>query len=570
MRGAGRGLGELLLAAAACVGALWFAYPLAFSQASTHLWSHTADPYALGDLAGSIYMTVRRSIGELGCAVTTHGFPWSFDLCMEIPNPVVTDLLGDVVARLGMPLGYNLGVLGMLASNGVAVFLVARLLGASMVASLLGAVAAAIAPSVIYEVEGGYVQHVWWAPAIAGLGLAVASVERWGRFRLVLPAAAMLALAVPVYAMNPFMLLPWALLQGLVILAMTRKRPGGLRGGMARSILGAAICGAAVYPFVASGLDSAGPRLFEGSVSAYNLNLGLEAFTPSDWFSMEAGSGRLMRSPGLLLWGAVVAAVLTLRHAWRWAPAMFGAMLLLGISFGPTMDGGSGSGAYNDGLPYVLMMEHMPIARGSMRPARYGVAAAFLLALALPLALTGIREWLKRERRWIGGRRGVAIHALIVAGLALGILLQVRPTRVSPSLEWPPEPELIELEGLRVDLPIVGKSEDRFAWWAFSPAPRLNPPHDIERWRDRIVVEGHHLTSALVEIGKGRRLEGDEVAVINRGTPELDDFGLRWAVIHRNGAGQTLQGRWIELLEQVGAVRREVTARHIIYEFPED
>ena len=553
---------ELLFVVFACVFALYFCFPVAFSQAGSHLWSHTDNPYALGDLGGAIYMVVRNSLGEVGCVATTHGVPWTFDICREVPNPIVTNLLGGAVSSWGMPYGYNVGVLVLLVSNGAAVFLTARLFGARVIWALVGAVVATAAPSIIYEVEGGYVQHVWWGPTVAGFALSIAAVRTWRHFPLVLAGGLVLGLSVQIYAMIPFMLLPWALLAGMSELFLAENR----RGVLTRSVLGAVFVSCFVLPQIAGGLESAGPRLFDSEVNANTLMLGLESFTVEGWFGMGFGSGDLVRSPGLLVWPCLVLSVVIWRKAPLFLAPLLGGLIMLGISFGPSMDGGSGASGFNGSLPYSLLMEHITLARGSMRPTRYGAAAVMLLSVALPIILTLCAARLKRLR---------PKHEGILAVFFVWItMIQIRPTVVSPSLHWPPFPSLPSVEGNGVDtdqvwldLPFVGQAENRFAQWAFNPAPRLNPPHDLGRWRDSVATSEYYLLRALLGISRGEMPTEGVLSAMTGTVSEISELGLSVVIIHRGAASPTKEISWVEILELAGGERIIADEDVLVYQF---
>ena len=57
---------------------------------------------------------------------------------------------------------------------------------------------------------------------------------------------------------------------------------------------------------------------------------------------------------------------------------------------------------------------------------------------------------------------------------------------------------MVENNGAVLDIPVAGANERRFALWAYHPAPRLNPAHDVGRWRDRIPQKRGHAAAALV------------------------------------------------------------------------
>ena len=530
---------EAVLVLGVLVVALRVTYPSAISQRDTHLWSYSEDPYAQGDLNGVAYMVMRAASGETGCDATTHGIPWSWDLCSEIPNPVVTDLLGSLVSRWGMPLGYNLGILLFLATNGLAVFWVVRLWGARAPPALFAGIAAAIAPALISEVEGGFVQHSWWAPAILATGFCVASIASWRRFWLVLPGAFCLMWSVPIYAMMAFKLLPWTLAAGAVAVFVGEDR----RGRILRAVLGGGIAMAFALPIALASLDSAGPRLFEGEANANTLMLGLMAFTPGDLLSFSWGSGDLNRMPVLVGGAGLLAAGLAWREARLWAPALLSGWLLMLISLGPSL----GDGGFNGALPYVWLMEHVDLARGSMRPVRYGVAGGYLLCIGAGIALGILWDrYAHRKAHWAGW-----------AGLCWLLILQVRPQAMTPDLAWPPIPSLSAVEGSAsvLDIPLAGANERRFALWAYHPAPRLNPAHDVERWRDKIRVPAGQfpLLTVVDDFERDEAISEARMERLAQPLPEVTTHGLRFIAIHTERVNpQKLEG-WKMIFSQTGA-----------------
>jgi hypothetical protein len=457
-------------------------------------------------------------------------------------------------------------VVALLVSNGAAVYLATRLFGSSVWWALVGAMVATTAPSVVYEVEGGYVQHVWWAPAIAGFALSLASVRSWRLLSLSILGGLLLAYSIPVYAMIPFMLLPWALMAGVVELR------GGHVDGIAessavwrenlnRAVVGALIAVICVLPQISSGLESAGPRLFEGSVNSSNLMLGLEAFTTDDWFGMGVSGEELVRSPGLLVWALVVFSALGWRRAARFMPALLGGMLMLGISLGPSI-----AGEYRDWLPYVFMMEHVEIARGSMRPTRYGVAAVMLFSVAMPIAASAACERIRKPF--------LPVKKVMALSLAWFLILQIRPASVSQSLSWPPLPDVPNLEDdpinseeVWLDLPVVGRGENRFAQWAYNPAPRMNPPHDIGQWRDQVRHSDFVLIDSLMAIGRGQEPEAAWLRALQVRVPEVVDQSLSQVVIHRGARSPSAERGWIEVLELAGAERIVANERVFVFRF---
>jgi len=215
----------------------------------------------------------------------------------------------------------------------------------------------------------------------------------------------------------------------------------------------------------------------------------------------------------------------------------------MAISLGPSLDGSS----FNGGLPYVWLMEHVELARGSMRPIRYGVAGGYLLCIGAGIALGLVWERF-REFRW---------HWAGFAGLCWLLILQVRPRSMTPDLAWPPLPSLSVVEGDQavLDIPLGGANERRFAYWAYHPAPRLNPAHDLERWRDRIrVPEGQFpLLTVVDDIERQRPVSQARMDRLSQPLPEVTEHGLRHIAIHTDRLSPEAVARWVEVMEAAGA-----------------
>jgi len=543
----GEAVGVFLL----CLLALRLVFPAPISKARTHVWSFTSNPYALGDLSGALYMVTRSAGGETGCEATTHGAPWTWDICREIPNPVVTDLLGSLVRRFGMPFGYNLGLLFFLASNGLAVFIVLRLSGARAPPALFAAIAASTAPTLVGEIEGGYIQHTWWAPAILASGCCVAALASWKRFWLFLPGVYALAWSLSVYAMMPFKLFPWTLGAGLVAVFSGEDR----KGKLIRAALGAGLTAMVVLPFLSSGLESAGPRLFPGPATEIALMKGFMAHSPGDFFNLSMGNPDLVRLPGVLAWLTLLAVAFNWRKPKVWGPALGAAVLLLSISLGPNV----GDGPFHAWMPYSQLMNHVDLARGSMRPIRYGIAGMFLLCIACGLSVNLLWERVpKAWMRWVG-----------LTLVTVLLLLQVRPSRMSANLAWPPWPalEVVEGENAVLDIPIGGANERRFAYWAYHPAPRMNPPHDRGRWRDAIRVPAGRfpLLSVLDDLEGGKSVSAARLEALQGVIPEVETHGLRHVVLHKSQLSAQRIADLVALFNSIGATRISAEDGVVVY-----
>jgi hypothetical protein len=204
-------------------------------------------------------------------------------------------------------------------------------------------------------------------------------------------------------------------------------------------------------------------------------------------------------------------------------------------------------------------MNHVELARGSMRPIRYGIAGMFLLCIACGLSVSLLWERVpKAWMRWSG------------LALATGLLLvQVRPDRMSPNLAWPPWPSLALIEGQDsvLDLPLAGANERRFAYWAYHPAPRMNPPHDLGRWHDaiRVPAGGFPLLTVLDDLERGRSVSAARLEALQGEIPEVETHGLRYIVLHKSQLSPQRIADLAALLNSIGAERISVKTGIVVY-----
>jgi hypothetical protein len=245
-------------------------------------------------------------------------------------------------------------------------------------------------------------------------------------------------------------------------------------------------------------------------------------------------------------------------------PPLLGGLIMLGISLGPSMDGGSGTAGFGEFLPYSLLMEHVEIARGCMRPIRYGVAAIMLFSINLPLVLTSFSD------RFVGFKSMYRILAGTLMVLAL--IIQVRPSAQNASLSWPPFPEEPRIEGsgletgeVWLDLPVIGRGENRFAQWAFNPAPRMNPPHDLGRWRDKVARSNYFLLKSLMAIERGETPDERWIRSLERGSIGVER--LSRVTIHRRATSRAIEEDWVELIILSGGERIVANQRLLVYQF---
>jgi hypothetical protein len=145
--------------------------------------------------------------------------------------------------------------------------------------------------------------------------------------------------------------------------------------------------------------------------------------------------------------------------------------------------------------------------------------------------------------------------------------MQLRPSIVSPSLEWPQFTELPASSDSDVwlELPIIGTEENRFSRWVMNPAPRLNPAHELVHWREYVEGEGMLLVRALLAIEQGREPEREWLRELSHRVPEIKDFGLTHVVVHLTRRDEDTVEQWTRLLGSVGGELLVETDRVRLY-----
>ena len=492
----------------ACIAAIWFCYPLRWGPAETEIlaWS---DVYTAGDIGGTLFLARRAAMGEEGTWTHLLQAPEGLDLAREFPNMLPTDLIGWFVGEWGLPLGYALALLAMCVSNGLAVQLVGRLLGAGRVAALAGGVFAATAPLVMDEVLSGRPVSAWWAPAV-------------------------LAVALESYAFAPILLAGWAVVGVLV---------GGPWRWLRAGIVGLVALGVA-WPTVSGALEAAEGRsaALEQNFTLYDLPADLDALAVHELFSGAWGSANLERLPAVITVMAAVGALLGWRRWRQWLPPLVGAVLVLLVSMGPQPEHGTEKMKPGRGVPYTELMKAAPLMRGVPRPTRFGLAGVQLVALWAALALSG------RKRRWAW------------AGLAIGggyaALVQTRPQVVDDTMAWPPVTGMRFVEGTEVllDLPLLlPEAQAVYLLTAAWPVPRVNPDAtELQSWLAGLNRTEHPLLMASAAIQAGQEVPDAVMAGLAEEIPEVASLGLRRIVLHLQ-ASEEKPNDWLQLLQDIGA-----------------
>ncbi len=527
---------EAVAAGVACVASLWFCYPLHWERAGTEILAY-GGIYAAGDVGGTLFLAKRAALGETGSWTRLVQAPTGLDLSVEFPNLLPTDLIGWFVQGWGLPLGYSLALLALCASNGLAVHLTARLLGATRTPALVGGVLAASVPLVADELLRGRPVSAWWAPAVLAVGLGLGALRGWGRIWLAVPAGACLWIALESYAFAPVLLGGWAVAG---VLAACWGRPGT----MLRALIVGPVALAMASPAIRGALAAADARRARTSTAftTFDLPTDLAALSMPEILSTAVGSGYLERIPVAVTALGLVGALLGWRRARQWLPPLVGAVVVLAVSLGPQPDLGWWQLKPGRSVPYTAVMQTSELVRSVPRPTRWGLAGTQLLALWAAMALS------QRRRRW-------AWAGLALGGGYLG-LVQARPQQVDDTMPWPPLPGMAEIDGtdLLLDLPLLfPEDQSTYLLTAAWPIPRVNPDSgDLRQWTARLKRDEHPLLMAAAAVQQGEEVPADVLAELAIEIPEVEGLGLRRAVLHLE-AGEHWPKAWLQLMDDIDA-----------------
>jgi hypothetical protein len=127
--------------------------------------------------------------------------------------------------------------------------------------------------------------------------------------------------------------------------------------------------------------------------------------------------------------------------------------------------------------------------------------------------------------------------------------------------------EGIDVDEVWLDLPVVGRGENRFAQWAYNPVPRMNPPHDVGRWRDDVGQSDLYLLNSLMAIGRGEAPSEMWLRALDRGVPDVIANGLSRVIIHRQEGNPAAEVAWDQMLLRAGGERTVVNERVMVYQF---
>lgn len=535
----GRVLGEGALCAATCALALFVAYPHFWWLIRSYTLVRVSDVYRPGDYGGTLFLIARALEGETGHSSTLLSYPEGFAFGGDFTNQWMTDGMAVLVSVLGMPLGYNLSLVGMLVSNGLAVYLVARLLRAKPIPALVGAAVATMSPLIAEEILSGRPVTAWWAPAVAASALCVAAIGSWRRLALAIPGIACLVLSLKVYAYGPVILLPWTVLAGIAALwPLDPWKP-------VRALIVLAAAAGMSWWAVQVTLD-VGPSGYLVEMPS----LKRPAMALRDVLDLGRGGENYLRIPAGTLLVAAVASLLGWRKVLSWLPLALAAVLLVSVSLGASLNGRGALIEVDPRMPYTWLMERVHWLWGCPRPSRYGMPGALLLAAWMAVALSAL--WHLRRRFWLPIGVGLSLHAALVMGL------QVHQTdEFERYPAWPPLPQLEELEGQRVllDVPLTFRGDKTLlSMVAYVRVPRLNPPSaKYPPWRDGLDPQDRPLLYALARIHAGEDVPEEVTALLYEGPPEVIDLGLRKVVVHRSQMDRGARARYEALLTGMGA-----------------
>ncbi len=546
---------EAVLATLVCTVSLLVAYPHIYWLIRSRTLVRVTDMYRPGDYGGTLFLIARALEGETGHRSIYLAFPEGFAFGGDFSNQWITDAMALAVRVVDMPMGYNLSIVAMLVSNGLAIYLAARLLRLPLIPSLAGAAVASMAPLVVEEILSGRPVSAWWGPALAATALCAAALRSWGRLWLMIPGALCLLVAMKVYAYAPLLLMPWTVLAGLAALWPPRwERP--LRGVL---VLGLAAF--AAWWGVQEAL-SMGPGGYLGAPP----NMRQASLNLRDVLDLGRGGENFIRLPAIPLFGALAASALGWRRARSWIPAAVACLMLVAVTLGPSLRGRGELVAVDPRMPYTWLMENVTLLRGCPRPTRYGMAAGLLNALWLALALGGL--WRLRHPAWRWG------GSLAAAALVAGMLWQVKHTdRFEYYPPWPPLPQLAAVADDRVllDVPPTFKGDKAiFAQVSYARVPRLNPPSvKYREWLDKTLIAADKpLTYAVCKLFDGEEVPEGTMRAIRQGPAEVVEMGLRHVVVHRTQLSAEQLAAYHAFFTDLGATVELSDAKLTIYALP--
>lgn len=531
---------EALIAVAACILAFHVYDPSAWGQLRSHVLLRIPDFYRPGDSGGTLFLLVREVLGEPGDKSLLLSWPDGFFMGADFPNLFLTDVLAWGWRMWGAPLGINVGLVAVLVTNGLAVYLAARQARAQVVPALVGGAIAVVLPPLLEETWAGRPVTAAWAPAILATPLFVEGLRSWGRSWLFLPGAACLSLGVTLYPYGPALLAPWTLAAGLLALVPFH------RGKLARALVGLAVAVGALAWTLHRNPSFASPATL-GSMPS----LCQESLTLGDLFELARPATSLWL-PGTLWIAGALGALLAWRRIGAWGPPFLAAVFLLAVSLGTDpgsrWEEGTRCGLDRPWMPYVQVMKHLSWYRGCPRPTRWGLAGSLLLCVWLAAVLSP--AWKRRPAlgRWLGC--GVAL--LAAAGTFHLLVHQGAHPRY---LSWPLALPALPADAVVMDLPLRFRDDQvPYLLAASQPLRRMNPPGggSYPRWLERKWGMKRLLLNALLPTNCDASLTEAQWAALRGVVPEVRDGGLTHVVVHLRATGQPACASWWPILEAAG------------------
>lgn len=458
-------------------------------------------------------------------------------------NALDAVIAAPALALAGRTVGYNLFLLALVVSNGLAGWALARATGAGPLGCAVGATAFAMCPTAMAELAGGRPTQVLLAPLAGCLAVAWPLLHGGFQPRRALAAGLLLFLVGVSYWFNALFLVLAAAPAAVVA---TWLAPAGGRAGIAAGLLlTGAIALVLALPFAAPMLSALG----QGAVPGL-LDVG--RWTTTTWapltregvevgvqvldlrrlrtgFVYEAAGERLFE-PGPPAFSAVALALALVglwgrRSLWPFAVIAAGALLL---AMGPNVDVASGLG----NPLYIGLAKLVPALQRMWWPSR----ALVVFHLALTPLVAAAADGLGASRR---PRQALVALALVVG---LGVELRVQglvPLPLTPLPSLPVDLCLRGTEGALIELPANGDAR-RLVRQATHRRPMFggmledNPVFVPAAHRERAARNSY--AAALIAAADG-------VAFNPPSDPDreaLGALGFQWVLVHRAELGASL------------------------------
>ncbi len=448
------------------------------------------------------------------------------------------------VSLLGFPGYWNAYLAAAVVANGLAMGWLARTAGADRVGAVLGALAFALAPPLLREMERGEPSVLWAAPVPLAVGMALRALDG-GRREAALTGLAVMVASLIWWFHGLFAGVIVALLWGARALAEPARR-GALLGqlGLAFKVWLPTLVVA--IPVMAAANRGHLPDIDElylpgDAGPSFGSSLVFERMT-RDVLALD----RLLAVPSasvgwlasLLVVGLVLAWLVA--HGGRrlfWVGIAAGAGVL---ALGPWLSPSWGMSESWLPLPLRAFQVVFPPLVALDRPDRLLVVAA--LALALTLALI----WTPLNLRLPVNVRSTALGVLVIAVGALPVFSGVLPL---PAFDYAPPAWVkhVSGEGAVVHVPL-GWSESSILWQPLHRLDVAGGPDEVEAMRDptpyRTAFEETPALAFFRELQRGRMGQEERAW--------LQDRGASWVLVHTSFMKQLVrsaEGPEIDALE---------------------